>query len=374
MRNAPLSPSDVTVPGRAPRSGGGAVRRLYRFLTSPTLALALLGTVLACCVVGVTVLRGPRAWQLVFDTLWFNGLLVLLAISSAAAFFSRIWNRKFTLVQAGMILFHLSFAALLGGVVVNSLYRFKGEIRLTEGETLPSDSLESYDYAEYGRLFDFGRLRGTTSFVRFHRGYKVGDADKRFGYEVGVGLPGDVTQDVIYINKNLEREGVRYLCAKEGYSVLVVLSAKEGDEVYGGHIPLQSHRTPDGVRYVIGSATEARSLAFPPPPDPPLLNLQLTFRPSTIADRQGEVAFEVRAPEAADAAPPTRAGRVIVGADFDAGDFTLTPREIRYWVGMDVRYDPGLNVILGSLCLGLLGMVLTFVGRIRQGGARRRAT
>ena len=63
---------------------------------------------------------------------------------------------------------------------------------------------------------------------------------------------------------------------------------------------------------------------------------------------------------------------MLVGGRFDAGEFTLSPEEIRYWVGMDVRYDPGLNVILGSLCCGLAGMVITFVGRIRQGSARER--
>ncbi|MBL0277582.1 MAG: hypothetical protein IPQ24_16135 [Anaeromyxobacter sp.] len=61
---------------------------------------------------------------MIFSTLWFNGLLVLLAVSSAAAFFSRIWKRKASLVQAGMIIFHLSFLAVLGGVVVNSLFHF----------------------------------------------------------------------------------------------------------------------------------------------------------------------------------------------------------------------------------------------------------
>src|SRR5512138_3011950 len=104
--------------------GQGHVGRAYAFLVSPRLAIALLVGVLACCVVGVTVYRGERAWQLIFSTLWFNGLLVLLAISSAAAFFTRIWRRKLTLVSAGMILFHLSFVGVLAGAVYNSLFHF----------------------------------------------------------------------------------------------------------------------------------------------------------------------------------------------------------------------------------------------------------
>ena len=63
-----------------------------------------------------------------------------------------------------------------------------------------------------------------------------------------------------------------------------------------------------------------------------------------------------------------------VGGRFDAGGFVLEPREIRYWVGMSVRHDPGQNVVLGDLCAGLVGMVLTFAGlRVRQGSAGKRA-
>jgi hypothetical protein len=61
-----------------------------------------------------------------------------------------------------------------------------------------------------------------------------------------------------------------------------------------------------------------------------------------------------------------------VGVRFDAGDVALTPREIRYWVGMSVRYDPGLPIVLTSLCLALAGMVVTLVGRLRQGASRGR--
>jgi len=114
-----------------PRRERGALARTYALLTSPRLAIALLIAILACCVVGVTLVRGERAWRLIFSTLWFNALLVLLALSSAAAFFTRVWRRKLSVVQVGMIVFHVSFATLLGGVVYNSLFHFDGMLRLT---------------------------------------------------------------------------------------------------------------------------------------------------------------------------------------------------------------------------------------------------
>ena len=400
--------------------------RAFALLTSPVLAISLLLVVLACCVVGVTAVRGVRAGELIFSTLWFNALLVLLAVSSFAAFFGRIWRRKWTLVSVGMILFHLSFAAMLGGIVWNQLFFFRGVLRLTEGETLPNGLPDSYDWVEHGRLFDFSRLRGATTLVAMHRDYKVDGGNKRAAYEIAVGETAPRPHHVIYVTEYLDWDGVRFFCSKEGYSVLVVIAEAGGKELYGAHVPLQSYPRDGGTfHYAAGTSTEEVVFGFPPPPDGPLLGLALSYRPSTVQERQGEVTLRTwpaasvtGGPQVAGAAggasgdpfgahadpltpppappggpdphaavraggaqgpggppvagKPEREGRVVVGAPFEAGPYTLTPREIRYWVGMDVRYDPGLRVVLASLCFGLGGMVVTFVGRIRQAAARRR--
>jgi hypothetical protein len=364
-----LEETAAALPARARRLRN-VPERAYALLTSPKLAIALLVGILACCVIGVTVLRGERAWTLVFSTLWFNALLVLLAVSAGAAFLTRVWRRKLTVIQVGMILFHLSFTALLGGVVYNSLFHFKGVLRLTEGETLPNGKLESYDVVQLGRFFDLRRLRGETTLVRMHRKYTVDGQDKRAAYEIAVGDGEAQTSGTIYITRDLEHDGVRYLCSKEGYSVLVVMHDKQGREVYGAHVPLQSIKQENGsYLYATGTSKEAAGFAFPP--DAPLGDLLLTYRPSTVKERDGEVGFHLfpRSGEGSEASG--RSGEVLVGGRFDAGKFTLTPEEVRYWVAMDVRYDPGLNLILGSLCFGLVGMVITLVGRIRQGSARR---
>jgi hypothetical protein len=355
------------------RRPAGALQKAYALLISPKLAIALLVGVLACCLVGVTVVRGARAGQLIFATLWFNAVLVLLALSSAAAFFSRTWKRKLTLVSAGMILFHVSFATLLGGVVYNSLFYFRGVLRLTEGETLPNGRVESYDEVEKGRFFDLSRLSGETTLVRMHTNYKVGGANKRAAYEIAV-TDGDArVKSIIYIARYLDFEGVRFFCLKEGYSLLIVMAEKDGREIYGAHVPLQSLKQPDGsYRYVAGTASGAAPFPFPPPPEHPRAGVQLSFRPNTVVERAGDVTFQVwpLGPHGAPSAQRTRT--VPVGGQFDVADFTLSAKEVRYWVGMNVRYDPGLPFIMASLCSGLSGMVITFVGRLRQGVARRR--
>jgi hypothetical protein len=369
------TPTTPRPPGRPPwRRPDGALGRAYAFLVSPKLAIALLVGVLACCLVGVTVFRGERAWRLIFSTLWFNALLVLLALSSFAAFISRTWKRRLTVVQVGMILFHVSFAALLGGVVYNGLYRFKGAMRITEGETLRNADLASYDAIEQGRLFDYSRLPGETTLIRVHRDYKVGGANKRAAYELAVGEGGRRKEGFIYITEYFDYEGLRYFCSKEGYSVLVLMSGTDGRELYGGHLPLQSLKQPGGgYLYATGSSHGVEPFLFPAPPAEPRGELVVTYRPNSVVDRAGDVGFQFRPLAGHGAEAKELEGVVPVGGRFEAGDYAFSPREIRYWVGMDVRYDPGLNVILGSLVTGLVGMALTFVGRVRQGSARKRA-
>lgn len=347
-----------------------ATQRAYAFLVSPQLAIALLVGVLACLVVGVTFFRGERAWSLIFSTLWFNALLVLLAVSAGAAFFSRIWKRKLTLVSAGLILFHLCFMALLGGVVYRSLFSFEGWLRLSEGETLANTSQESYDRISAGRFFDFSRLRGTTTLVRMHRDYQVDGEDKRAAYEIVVEDGPRTVRKIIYVTEYMDLLGMRFFCQKEGYTVLVTLSDAAGKELYGAFVPLQSLAQADGSRmYVTGSAQEAQPFLFPPPPETARFELLVTYWPG-VEHRTGQVSFKAR-PLGPDWKPgPESTGLVDVGQPWRVGDLSLRPVEVRYWVGMAVRTDPGLTVIMGSLALGLLGSFMVLVGRLRQGARR----
>jgi hypothetical protein len=364
------APEPQAAPRPPPRRRLTAAQRAYAFLVSPRLAIALLVGVLACLVVGVTILRGERAWALIFSTLWFNSLLVLLAISAAAAFFTRIWKRKLTVVSAGLILFHICFVALLGGVVYRSLYSFEGVMRLSEGETLQNGRMESYDSITAGRLFDFDRLPGTTTLLRMHRDYKVGGDDKRAAYEIAVEDGPRRASKVIYITEFMDFLGMRFFCQKEGYTILVTLSDAGGKELYGAFVPLQSLMQANGTHmYATGSAMEALPFRFPPAPEPSRMELLLTYWPGQ-EHRTGQVSFKVRPLLPDGKLGPEAVGMVQVGQPWRTGDLVLKAVEVRYWVGMTVRTDPGLGVIMGSLAFGLLGSFLTLVGRLRQGARK----
>ncbi len=347
------------------------IRMIYKFLTSVKLALALLTIILVCCVTGVTIIRGERAGALIFGTIWFNGLLVLLVMNVAFCFFGRMWGRKVTFVSLGMILFHLSFVAMLGGIVYNSLFYFRGMIRLTEGETLPSGDRGSYDHVDYGRFFNFSELKGETTLIKMQTGYKIGGEDKRAAYEVAVGERLQKKQGIIYITHSLDHNGFSYFNDREGYSLLIMLYDAKGREIYGAHVPLQSLKQKDDTfLYTTGTKSGPASFPFPQDPLKPLFALQAAYRPSALKGREraGEASFRILPLDTdgmKQTGDPLAEGKAEIGKKIKAGDYYLSAQEVRYWVGMNVRHEPGKPIVLASLGVGLGGMIITFIGRIR---------
>lgn len=337
---------------------------LYSILSSVKLAIALLIIILLCCITGVTVIRGEDAWRLIFNTLWFNALLVGIVINVASCFFVRIWKKRLTLITTGMIMFHLSFVMIFIGVIYNNLFYFRGLMRLTEGETLRNDRFESFDYSFRGRFFDINRFSGETTLIRMHRGYMVDNKDKRIGYEIEVGEGSLKKHDIIYVTHSLEFKDFRYFTDREGYSVLVILHDKFGRELYGAHIPLQSLPQGEGMFfYTTGSRHGPGTLPFPYLPREPMFNLQVIYNSSKFQERTGEVIFRLF-PLKGDSKKPFAEGKSEVGKGVKIGDYILEAREIRYWVGMEIRYDPGKPYVLTSLWIGFAGIVLTFIGRL----------
>lgn len=353
-------------------------RIIYDFLASARLAMALLIIILVCCIVGVTVFRGVRAGEVIFATLWFNALLVLLVINVACCFFGRVWHRKLTLVSFGMILFHLSFVAMLGGVVYNSLFYFRANIRLTEGEVLPSGDLQSYDIVEKGRFFNMSKLKGETSLIRMHTGYKVAGDDKRAAYEVAVGGGSDRQQGIIYITHKLTQKGFDYFNDVEGYSLLLTQSDKKGQVLYSGHYPLQSIRQKDGSfqygsGYKDGDKVIASPAPFPAPPEIPRFELQVTYLPSKLQERAGECQFQAYALDEKglpDLQKLIVDGKAPIGASLPVGEDMISAKEVRYWVSMHVRHEPGKYIVLSSLWVGLAGMIITTMGRMLRSRQR----
>ena len=353
-------------------------RKIYDFFASAKLAMALLVVILACCLTGVTIVRGERAWILIFNSLWFNAILVLLVVNVACCFFGRIWGRRLTVVSFGMILFHLSFVAVLCGVIYSSLFYFRGTIRLTEGEVLSSGDPQSYDMIDAGRFFDFSQLKGETSLIKMHTGYKVSGDDKRAAYEVSVGERGNKKQGIIYITHKLTHKGFDYFNDREGYSLLVTLADKQGRDLYGAHLPLQSIRQKDegylySTGYKVGGTVKPAAIQFPGLPEKPRFALQVTYHVSKLKERGGEVTYQLTSLDKNGMpinGPPFATGKASIGGLFSAGEYVLSAKEVRYWVAMMVRYEPGKPIVLASLWVGLAGMLITTIGRMFKKSGR----
>lgn len=346
------------------------LRRVYDFLASAKLAMFLLVAILVCCLTGTTVYRDKKAWEMIFSTLWFNGLLVLLVINVAACFFGRIWGRRVTLISLGMILFHLSFVTMFLGIVYNSLFYFRGTIRLTEGETLPSGDLRSYDEVRCGLFFNIAKIKGVTTLIKMHTGYKADGKDKRAAYEIAVGHGPSRKQGIIYITKHLASKGFKYFPDKEGYSLLTVLYDRQGKEIYGAHLPLQSLKQKDDtLLYTTGTRESPTIMRFPQAPVEPLLGLNVSYKPDPGKERSGQAFFEVYpklSQDSQEEVKPLASGSAPIGTLFPAGEYQLSVKEVRYWAAMAVRYEPGQPLVLSSLWVGLFGVTLTTLARISR--------
>ncbi len=210
---------------------------------------------------------------------------------------------------------------------------------------------------------------GETTLIKMHKGYTVDGADKQVAYEVAVGEGPSKKPGMIYVTHKLEHQGLEYFRDKEGYSILVILADRSGKELCGAYVPLQSiPQKGDQYLYTTGTKDGPGAFAFPPDPLKPAVALQAAYHSSFVKERDGEAAFQVWRPDEAfdHRAEPMTQGRARLGEKIRAGDYYLSVKEVRYWVGMNVRYDPGKPIVLASLWVGLSGMVLTFIARIRS--------
>jgi hypothetical protein len=218
-------------------------------------------------------------------------------------------------------------------------------------------------------------LKGETTLIKVHTSYKVSNKDKRATYEIEVGEQGDRKNGLVYITHKLSHHGVDYFNDREGHSLLVTLADKTGTELYGGFIPLQSMQRSDKTYvyvsgYKQGDTIVASPSNFPVEPEKPRLGLQVAFYESKLNERSGDVEFQVyRLPDddKQHFEKPLFVVTKKLNEVFAFDEFQLTAREVRYWVAMSVRYEPGKPIVLASLCMGLAGMIITTFGRMFRG-------
>ena len=102
------------------------------------------------------------------------------------------------------------------------------------------------------------------------------------------------SRELSILRNRLDYNGFSYFNDKEGYSVLIILYDKQGREIYGAYVPLQSLKQKDGrYLYTTGTKDGPGSFPFPQGPMKSLFALQLAYKPSKLKERGGEAFFQV---------------------------------------------------------------------------------
>lgn len=328
--------------------------------------------IMAVILVATTILPGQVGQRLVFRSVWFNALLVLLILNTAFCFFSRIHLRGWTLVSAGLIIFHLSFVAIFVGVIIDSLFYYRGVLRFTEGESISFSDPNAYDEEYWGRYFDHGWMRGDVAYRRHLADYKVGNKNKGTAFEISVMDGERQAAGVIYPARHLSFNGFRFYQDTAGFSPLFILYDKQGKELYGAYTSLQNYKQKDGS-YIFTTGVkngEQASAEFPQIPNmPPLFKIQFTYHPPTRPDGQKKASYKVWEYDKNMKNGEGKflyAGSAQLGEKVAFGDYALAMKDVRHWASINVLYNPGLPLILASLWAGLGGLVMTAVARLRK--------
>jgi cytochrome c biogenesis protein ResB len=347
------------------------IGKVLSFFRSTLLALILLITILISCVVGTAVLPDEVGRVAVFSSLWFNSLLVLLVLNVAFCFFSRVRLKGWNLVSTGMIIFHLSFVSMFAGIIIDSLFYYRGILRLTEGETMALKDPNAYDEEYWGRFFKHEWIHGVITFHKLHTEYREANLNKGVANEISV--VGDRhVKGVIYPTRHLDFNDFRFYRNKDGFAPLFVLYDRNGRELYGAFVALQSFEVKKGV-FLYSTGTKQGgpgSAEFPQIPGmPPLFKIQFIYHLPKLKSGDNSASFKVWD---YDKARENGEGRLLyegtapMGERVSFGDYSLSMNEARYWASIDVLYNPGQPIVMASLWLGLSGMVMTFIGRLRR--------
>ena len=296
--------------------------------------------------------------------------------------------------EAGNLLFHLSLVLLLGGLAWGSLFGYKGEVVVVEGQAF-SNSLTQYDDFRAGSAFAPESLAPFTIWVdeftaRFELGPVQHGAAREFRAGVRTqGASGPVTPATLEVNHPVTVAGTSVHLVGHGYAPVVTVTDADGGVAYSGPVvflPQDGRFTSLGVI----KAPDAR---------PERLAFEGFFLPTAQVDELGPRsifpdAFRPQLFLNAWSGPPKeetgvpenvysldKAGLTqLRGADGEALRFTLAPGEAvelpdgstisfdpwKRWVKLQVSRTPGLLLTLASVVLAVVGMSLSLFIRPRR--------
>jgi cytochrome c biogenesis protein len=295
--------------------------------------------------------------------------------------------------ETGNLLFHVALLVLLVAVALGSLFGYRGNILVTEGDGF-ANSVISYDSMQRGRFFTDSAMSPFTIHVDRFRALYVptgedrGTPQRYDAYLSYADRPGAAKQRYdLQVNKPLSVGGTKVYLLDHGYSPEFTVRDAKGDVVTSGPVPFIAEDTKSYLSQGVVKAPAAN----------PQLGFQMFFLPTFAMSRQGPtsafpapldpvvlvVAYEgdlgmdqggaqsvftldtkrmrqIRLPQKSQLMRP--GDKVNLPGGRGSVEFT----GIKQYVTLQVNHDPGKSLALGSAIVAIGALLLSLFVRRRR--------
>ncbi|HEX6447262.1 MAG TPA: cytochrome c biogenesis protein ResB [Streptosporangiales bacterium] len=295
--------------------------------------------------------------------------------------------------ETGNLLFHVALLVLLAAVALGSLFGYRGNILVTEGDGF-ANSVISYDSMQRGRFFSDSALSPFTIHVdRFRAWYVPTGADRgtpeRYdAYLSYTDRPGAARKRYdLQVNKPLSVGGSKVYLLGHGYSPEFTVRDAAGRVVTSGPVPFIAESTSNYLSQGVVKAPAANpqlgfqmfflptfamssqgpTSAFPAPLDPVVL--MVAYQGDLGMDQGGAQSVysldtsrmkQIRLPQKSQLLRP--GDKVNLPGGRGSVEFT----GIKQYVTLQVNHDPGKGLALGSAIAAIGALLLSLFVRRRR--------
>jgi cytochrome c biogenesis protein len=297
------------------------------------------------------------------------------------------------LKETGNLVFHLALLGIIVAVAAGSLFGWRGEIIIKEGESWTADA-GTFDTLNLGPLVDERTIPTFTlrldaldvEFESEAEGAQFGQP-RRFDGVATVEVPGqEPRQEDFAVNHPLSVDGDSVYLLGNGYAPIVTVRDGQGEILYSDAVtflPQDNNYGSDGAIKIPGrdpglglvggflptiymDPELGMTSSFPGLADPALVltayegELFPDGRPQSVFSIETEAMDQIMLPSAdPDAEDEPVAFLLRPGENYELPDGTVVEFEgIRRWAGLLVRHDPGRMPALATSIVALVGLGL----------------
>lgn len=295
--------------------------------------------------------------------------------------------------ETGNLLFHVALLVLLVAVALGSLFGYKGNILVTDGDGF-ANSVISYDSMQQGRFFDDARLSPFTIHLdRFRAWYEPTGADRgtpeRYdAYLSYTERPGAARKHYdLRVNEPLSVGGSNVYLLGHGYSPEITVRDGHGRVVTSGPVPFIAQDTKTYMSQGVVKAPAANpqlgfqmfflptfamsrqgpTSAFPAPLDPVIL--MVAYQGDLGMDRgPAQSVFTLDTSRMKQIPLPQKSQLLRPGdkVTLPGGRGSVEFNGIKQYATLQVNHDPGKSLALGSAVVAIGALLLSLFVRRRR--------